>query len=91
MSKIVGIRKTAFNGSDGTLVTGYHVHLSTPFFSGAKNPGIGEQVERVFVSERKLEDALMCYGSPAALVGMDCEPVYNRFGKIAAFTFPGEM
>lgn len=91
MAKILGIRKVSFNGSDGSLVTGYHLHLSTPFFPGAKNPGFGEQVERVFVSERKLEDALMCFGTPAALVGVECEPVYNRFGKIDSFLFPGEM
>lgn len=83
MAKIVGIRASSFRGQDGNLVEGYNVHLSSPFYAGAKNPGYGQQVERIFLTATKLETLLMTYGSPADLLGLEVETVYNRWGKVA--------
>ena len=68
--EIVGYKKKNFNTPDGTQISGYDLHVT-----GVENGVTGNFVERIFASERKLNNYTPSLGD---IVDIQ----YNRYGKI---------
>lgn len=75
--KIVGIRNVDFTAEDGNRISGVSLYCS---YEITKN-GSGFAVDKIFVSDGKLRDAMY---TPD--VGDDVQVHYNRFGKVEAVT-----
>ena len=73
MATIIGIRPSSFKGDNGETVSGLNIYYTYPL-----EKGDGDGAERVFMTEKKLED---CGYDPQ--VGDDVQIDYNRFGKVA--------
>lgn len=84
--KIVGVRKVSFEGkNDGKKVEGMSVFLSSPFADSQKG-AFGCETLRCFITGKVMNDLLVLYDNqPAELVGLEVEPVYNRYGKVSGF------
>ena len=75
MSKIIGIARTSFTGSDGTPVEGTTLYFTDPIDPKRGQGAIGG---KVFLSVAKLADLGF---TPA--VGQEITLFYNRYGKVA--------
>lgn len=85
--KIIGVRSSSFDGTDGKKVHGVNVFLSAPI----TKYGYGVETIRIFLIDDKMSESLAIVGGDMAdLVGVDCEPVYNRYGKVVRLDFPAE-
>lgn len=79
--QLIGCRKSEFKGDNGELVTGWNLYVLLD--DDEKNEKvIGQQCDRIFVTEQKLEGV-----DPSLCVGSAIEVVYNRFGKVAKVNF----
>lgn len=76
MSKIIGIARTSFTGSNGTQVEGTTLYFTDPIDPKRGQGAIGG---KVFLSVAKL--AALNF-RPA--VNQDVQILYNRFGKVAS-------
>lgn len=84
--KIVGVRKVSFEGkNDGRQVEGLSIFLSAPFADSQKG-AFGSETLRCFITGKVMNDLLVLYDNqPAELVGLEVDPVYNRYGKVSGF------
>lgn len=74
--KVIGIRPSSFNGSDGKTVSGVNLYLTEKLSQGE-----GYSAERVFVTQAKLNE-----WNYAPAVGDQVELSYNRYGKVGRIT-----
>lgn len=72
--KVIGYRESDFNTTDGKHISGYNIYCSY-----ALEKGVGEGVERLFMTTDKL---LACGYKPE--IGDHIKVIYNRYGKPAA-------
>lgn len=71
---IVGYQKVSFKADDGKQIDGATLYVTEPL---DPKRGTGESTNKFFLSAAKLEKL------PFALaVGLEVQPLYNRFGKI---------
>lgn len=75
---IIGYERADFSTKDGTKVTGVHVYVGRP---AAPTLGEGSVVERVYVSDRKIE---ACGLDLSKAIGKEVQIYYNRYGKVAS-------
>lgn len=83
MSKIVGIMETSFEAKDGAKVEGATIHTLEPI---DPKRGVGEAVERFFISKAKLTALDF---KPE--VGQAIEVLYNRYGKVERLRLIDEL
>lgn len=76
MAKIIGIRPSSFQGSDGSQITGQNIYLTEPL-----DKGVGFAADRVFVTDSKLVN-----WSYKPVVGDEVNLEYNRYGKCSGMS-----
>ncbi len=69
---IVGLRRTAFDTDDGKHISGISLFCE---YTTDNIDGYG--VEKIFISDKRLNGLILG-------VGDVIQPIYNRYGKIAA-------
>lgn len=69
---VIGFNHNSFTTKDGTPVSGYFIYLT-----GKQNNVVGLYSERIFVSDRKIEDSKY---TPS--VGDEIIVRYNKYGKV---------
>lgn len=75
MMTIVGVERANFRTKEGADITGYNIYISRPI---APDRGNGDAVERVYMTDRKLEANGI---DISKMVGEKVMIYYNRFGK----------
>lgn len=78
--KVVGIKSSSFEGSDGKEVRGTNFYFTYPL----AGKGDGEGTDRVYLTEKRLSELDF---SPA--IGDEVEVEYNRYGKASGLRLVG--
>lgn len=78
MTVIIGYERADFVTKDAVKVTGVNLYVGRPV---APNLGEGSVVERIYLSDRKIE---ACGVELSGAVGKEIQVYYNRYGRVAS-------